>query len=526
MARLGRGTGGWTRAGIAAQVAAVVLLAGAAAGLSGWLAGRPGLRARVDLTATRRNTLDPVLAAILARLPDPVTIELFLRPLPEPFRKLSLDTQARMRELLFVASHQFPEKLRVVDHDLGNLAAAGQRLQELGLQEDNVLVFLCGEQKAVLRFFQDVAKVDPGQDALRTPPRLVGFRADEALGEALLAVSRGRRPRILFAQGHGEPDPFDTSRGGLSSLQAALAADGFDVGAWDPRESPRIPEDCEVLALIAPRQPYAREELDQVAQWTGAGGRLFVVPSPDDAHLDGPLSLGELLRTLGIVVQKGIVAQMQRDAMGYVDGRPECALLYLAPDRLDPRHPVTEPLRRLAYQLANVAMSRCFSRGKPPGGGELVALASSPLDSWLDLPDAQGNYDWRQQRGAEGPGPHAIAMALEFPPQKTGAAAPELVPPEQGLAPRERALARVIVFGSSAALQDTVFRFVRDFVLNAFNWLSARDWRLNLRPRDPDVRTIDLVNTSALSNVNRVATLILPGGCALLGVLLAWRRRS
>ncbi len=522
MARLARGTGAWTRAGIAVQVAAVVLLAAAAAALLCWLAGRPGLRTRLDLTATRRNTLDPVLSGILERLPEPATIEVFLRPLPEPVARLSIDAQTRMRELLFVASHQFPTQLRVVDHDLANVASAGQRLQELGIQEPNVLVVMSAGQKAVLRFFLDVAQIDLGQESLRTPPRLVGFRGDEALGEALLAVSRGRPPRLLFAQGHGEPDPL-AAGGGLASLQAALTADGFEVGTWNPRESPSVPADCDLLALIAPLQLYGREELDQVALWTSAGGRLFVVPSPDDDLLDVPLSLGELLRTHGILVQPGIVAQMQRDAMGYFDGRPECALLYLAPDRLDPRHPVTEPLRRLGYQLVNVAMARGFARGNPPPGGQVVALASSSRDSWLDLTDSQGAHDWRLQRESERPGPHPIAMALEFPTPASAQGAEE--PSDGGQAPREHEVARVVVFGSSAALQDGVFRFTRDFVLNAFNWLGARDWRLNVRPRDPDVRRLDLVNTRALSNVNRVATLLLPGSCALLGALLGWRRR-
>ena len=177
-----RGTGRWTRAGIAAQVLALVLLAAGAASLVTWLTGRPGLHRRLDLTATARNTLDPVLAGILASLPETATVEVFFRPLPGPWRTAGEEAQGRMSELLFVAHNQFPARLDVIQQDLSNVAAAAQRLAELDVQEANVVVVSCGERRVVLRLLRDIARLDPGNPAANIAPRLESFLGDQALG--------------------------------------------------------------------------------------------------------------------------------------------------------------------------------------------------------------------------------------------------------------------------------------------------------------------------------------------------------
>jgi hypothetical protein len=518
VARVAQGTGRWTRLGIAAQVLVVVLLSGAAAALATWLAGRPGLRLRLDVTATGRNTLDPALAGIVERLPEPVTIEVFFRPMREPLRAPAGEAQQRMAELLFVASNQFPGQLRVVQHDLRDVAAAAQRLQELEVQEDNVVVVTCGTNRKVLRLFRDLARLDPGNAMMKVPPRLEGFRGGEALGEALLEVSRGERPRILFAHGHGERDPYDSEVGGLAELRSALSADGFEVAWWEPGEDPQVPDDCDVLAIVDPRQPYTREELEAIAVWVEGGGRLLVAPSRSDDVLDGPGSAGELLRRFGIVVERGFAAQLRRNALGqFVDGIKECAILFLPTEGLSPRHPVTEPLHRLGYALQNLPGARAFRRGTAREDGRIDALVETPRESWLDLPDAQGKHDWvfTPDRG-ERAGPLAVAMAVEFPPPGADLT---------GGADQARPWARVLALGSAEGMGNGPFPFARDLLLNGFNWLAERDWRLNVRPRDQDVRQLDLVNTGALAVVNRVAFLALPGLFALLGVLVALMRR-
>lgn len=518
------GTSRLARLGIALQVAALVALCAGAAGIATWLAGRPGLHARVDLTATGRNTLDPVLASILEDLPQQAEVEVFFRlaSLPEPYRQAAAEAQARMAELLFVARHAFPARLRVVEYDLSDVARAGARLAELGVQTDNVVVVGVGDNRVVLHLLRDLARITPGDPRRRVAPALESFLGDRALGEALLTVSQGERAKVYFAHGSGERDPFETGVGGLNDLRAALAADGFDVALWEPSRPPRVPDDCGVLAIVDPRQAYDAEVLAAVKAWVGRGGRLFVAPTRDDAVAAQPGSTTEILAAFGIEVAEGYVAQYKPDPLGgnFVDGVQECALLFVPADSVSARHPVSEPLARLGWSLRGLWFSRAFARGRPPEGAALESLIQSVPESWRDLPDARGAHDWRYESGRERPGPFSLAHACEFPP-------PDLVgpPPAPGDGVAERPRSRVVAFGSPDALSNQALVTSRDLVLNAFNWLAARDWRLNVRPRDPDRRRLDLESTTALAHVQRAAFLGLPGVFALVGIVVALRRR-
>jgi hypothetical protein len=519
--RAERGASRAARLSIALQVAALVLLCAGAAGLVTWLAGRPGLHARVDLTATERNTLDPVLASILEDLPETAEVEVFFRAVPEPMRQAAAEAQSRTSELLFVARNEFPTRLRVIEHDLRDVARAGARLSELGVQADNVVVVSIGGRRAVLHLARDLARFTPGDVQRRIAPTLESFVGDRALGEALLSLSSGERMKIYFAHGSGERDPYESGTGGLNDLRAALTADGFDVAWWEPGTPPRVPEDCGVLAVVDPRQAWTAEVLEAVRAWMRAGGRLFVAPSRDDALAAQPGSTTDLLRSFGIDVAPGFVAQLKPDALGnFSDGSQECAFLYVPSEGFSARHPVSEPLARLGASLRGLPLVRAFGRVEAPAGAAREALLTSSPETWRDLPDARGNYDWRYQAGHERPGPYALAEACEFPP-------PDLVtaPPAPGDGFAERPRSRVIAFGSPDALANQALAASRDLVLNAFNWLAARDWRLNVRPRDPDRRRVDLESTTVLSQVKNVAFLGLPGVFAVIGIAVAFRRR-
>lgn len=516
--------GGASRAGklsIALQVALLVLLCAGAAGLVTWLAGRPGLHARVDLTAMQRNTLDPVLASILEDLPETAEVEVFFRPMPEPLRQAAAEAQTRMSELLFVARNAFPARLRVVEHDLRDVTRAGARLSELGVQSDNVVVVSVGERRAVLHLTRDLARFTPGDARRRIAPTLESFLGDRALGEVLLSLSRGERTKIYFSHGSGERDPYDSDTGGLNDLRAALTADGFEVAWWEPGTPPEVPEDCGVLAVVDPKQAWAPEVLEAVLAWVRAGGRLFVAPSLADALAAQAGSTTELLGAFGIDVAEGIVAQLKPDVRGnFVDGTFECAFLSVPNEGVSARHAASEPLARLGWALRVLPNSRAFGRGKAPEGATREALLTSTAETWRDLPDARGRYDWRYQSDRERPGPYALVEACEFPPPDLVTVAPA---PGDGFAERPRS--RVIAFGSPDALGNQALAASRDLVLNAFNWLAARDWRLNVRPRDPDRRRLDLESTTSLSQVKNVAFLGLPGAFALIGIAVAIRRR-
>ena len=105
-------------------------------------------------------------------------------------------------------------------------------------------------------------------------------------------------------------------------------------------------------------------------------------------------------------------------------------------------------------------------------------------------------------------------MALAFPPAG-----------ERGESAGERRAARVVALGAPDVFGNDILGRNRDFVMNVFNWLAQRDYRLVIRPREVERRVLDLANTSALTTLNVLAFGVLPGLCAVLGIVVAFSRR-
>lgn len=510
------GTGAWSRSALSLQVFGVVALAFLGAVLITYLSSLSALRKRYDLTEIGRNTLDETLAGLLTKLPDKVTVEVFFRPVDYPLTRVGAEAQARMAELLYVARNQFPDKLRVREHDLSDVAKVAVRMRELDIQEDNVVVLTGGDQKVVLRLLRDIARVDPGNPLLKTEPSLESFRGEEALGNALLRVSIAETPRVLFTMGHGERELYDGEKStGIGKLHSALIADGLRAERWDSTQSPEVPADARVVAIVDPQQPFSSAELDALARFVSGGGRLFATVSGSAASFGQPGSVEAFLTRFGIQALSGYVAQPVPDGFGgWRMGIDQCGTIVVAGNGLEKRHAVTESLWRSESRVGLPNVRALAPGGTRPPNSVLIDLLRSPDASWRDLPTNADRGDWKFDQRLEEQGPFALAMALAFAPEGEVAG-------DEG----ERRAARVLALGSPDALANDAFARNRDFVLNVFNWLAQRDYRLVIRPRPVERRQLDLNNTQALSVLNALAFGALPGLCAVLGVVIALRRR-
>lgn len=277
-----------------------------------------------------------------------------------------------------------------------------------------------------------------------------------------------------------------------------------------------IPEDCAVLAVIGPEQPFTEPELASIETWVQGGGRL--IASTGFFTFDGPGSGADLLGRFGMLVQSGLACEPVLDPLTLrpSDGLPECVAFEVYLQGLDPRHPVTAPLvrgvRKVAFQHA-----RPLERGGVPEGGVLLDLAKSSELSWSELPDAEGRMNYALDHGYEQNGPLRLCMAahLQVPGAPAAGGAEEV--PE----------GRVIGLACKTLFGDGWFTTNRDFLLNAFNWLASRDLRIRITPRDPRLVRLELDRGRGAVQFNNVAWFGLPGACVLFG-LLTWllRRRA
>jgi len=573
-----RGTGKLVRAGITVQVVLGIVLASAIAiGLT-WLSERPGVRVRMDLTAAGENTFDEETQRKLSSLPEKprsaeahfeltgdrkwldferqakkmddrealaefrsafdqfvesdytLEIDVFFVPVPQPYTAIVEELQARFYRLLLLAKESRRDIVEVTKHEFvgsgDGSTAAEIRIRELGFPDPdealNTVVFSYGGRRVSVGLFGDpwdVAEVDVGslrgQGGELVPPRIISYRGEEAFVRALLKVSALGEPRALFAWGHGERDIYVDGDRQLSELKQALMADNFSVGRWDSDEVGAVPDDCDVLAIIGPLQPFSEVERQWVRDFVARGGRLIAAPGNEEREGEG--GLPDLLAEYGILRQAGIVCRPYMGPQGeLLHGLPECMDLSIRSEHMA-RHAITEPLRR-GDRRVRMVFARPLVRGVAPEGGVLLDLIESDSLTWADLPGPDGAGDVTYKEGEELMGPFPLALISKFP---LAQAAPA---PEDGVTARKDA--RVLAFGTPEVFGNRLFETNRDLLLNSFNWAADREFRVSISTRDPERRVIPLGEGKELMYIHRVTVIGLPLLCLLLGLLRWLSRRA
>lgn len=515
--------GALRRAKILATVLLNVVLACAIAGGAVWLAGRPGLRQRIDLTVNAENTLDPNARNVIDNLPEKVQIDVFFRPQSPPLDLVTAEIQGRMFELLVLAEEYAPDKIELTNHPYAPPGAGGvellEEMRELAVTDFNVFVVSNGDRRVQVALLGDVAEVDLGNPSPQRgqfkPPTLLEFAGQESLVKALLRATQGERPLAVFSTGHGERALFEAGDRNLGRLHSALVEDGFRVETWDPSADGSVPEGAAVLAMIGPTEPLSEQATGWIADYVRRGGSLIAAPSPYSTG--GVTSLEGMLAKLGILTQPGFVCRPVINAAGmpaYGDKRSIEVLVNAA--GMQPKHPVTGPLRQ-ADRRVRLVYSHAFERSTPPTGGRVTELLRTDEYTWLELPDANGDLNYRWEQGREREGPFTLAMASVFPPNEVGP-----IPLGTNSVVRE---CRVLALGTPDGFADVLFDTNRDLLVNGFNWAANREFRVSVTPRTFDRRRMDIGQDQSLFYLNVICLGLLPLGCLALAAFAAWRRK-
>ena len=509
-----RGTGTLTRLAIALQVGLTTLLALVALLLVNWLLGRPGFRQRIDMTLAGVNTLSTAALGVASRLAEPVTIDVFYRPLTGPLAGPMEEIHDRVLHTLVLMEHASPN-IGVRVNDLADRAALDERRRELKLTGfDNCLVVSKGERREVLTYSSDVAEIDPGQPTPKgyTPPRLLTFRAEQAIVQGILGVLKGSVPKVYFTRGHGEPDLEDKENGeNLGKLKGLLEEDGFQVGWWQFDVDGPLPADCAALAILAPDAPLSEVERDEIDGYLTRGGRLILAADNDPAGVTNS-GLNEWLGEHGLEISTSIACRVQIREGRPVFGSKENAALTIQPNWMG-QHPITTPLREGSRLLRMIFAHRVRVLVQPKAGVARELLNSGP-DSWLDISRASGP-NFRHDPDSEEVGPHSLAVSSQYRPDPLAGPAPAL---------EEEPETRLLVLGTASPLCNALLDYNASFATNLFNWAVDREYRVSISPRNPDKRRLPVHRTDVLARLGRVTIWGLPGGCLALGLLTFFLR--
>ena len=532
-----------SRLGILAQVVLAVVLALAAVLAVNWLAARPGVRQRYDLTATGSASVDASTRGVLVALPGVVHIDVFFRPEPAPFERVAQAVQSRTSELLEVMQLQAGDQLKITRHNMLDAVGIERRKQELrirGLENCLIVSHLPSQPeeadpdlpsgvpaREVVPLFgrYGLASLDPGnpdRNAYRAPA-IMSFDGEKAILAALLKVTQGKRPLVCFSRGHGEGDAFELQGdpAGFGRLETILTDDGFRTERWSGTENGELPTDCSDLAVLEPRTPFTEEEQEFIEAFMQRGGRLVLAAPSDPGQLESS-GLDLFFESYGVEITPGIVCEPKRDAAttAPVVGGPQVAYVQALPDDMGV-HPITGPYKDAARPL-RVPAAHGLRVARQPSLGLAQAIVSSPRrppGSWLDEPP----FNWvPDDHENQQPQDLVLVWTRGFA-AAAGVQQTEAVRGDGSV--REN---RIVFLGSGAMLQDSILAdprvgsFNEPFARNLFNWVSDREYRVSISSKDPAVVRAP-VETTAL--VVQVALWYLPIGCLVIGVLVGLLRR-
>jgi hypothetical protein len=291
------------------------------------------------------------------------------------------------------------------------------------------------------------------------------FRGEDALTSALIRLREGKRAKVGFVTGHGEPSihDMDPNRPGLGLLRARLESIGIDPVVVSPATQD-LPRGLAVVIVAAPKTRFQPVEVDRLKGYLDAGGHLILL-------LDGrnPGGLDAWLKAENIEFGTEPIVDPRNSLRN--------PSLPLAPVMGDSHHPIVEPLLRESVLVPGA--TPMWLVGQPRPG---VMQGSPPNPAYVasailrTSPDSWGETDPRAPRlrrdAKDVPGPLVVGAAV--------ASAPGPDEPQGVGRPRMVVFSSPLLADNWAVAHDEVNL---DLLVNAINWLRGRPDLQGLTPR-------------------------------------------
>jgi ABC-2 type transport system permease protein len=461
--------------------------------------------ARGDWTRSQLYALSDQTVAILRSLPRPVDATIFLYPKRDSERARTI--AGLVRELAERCARQAGGRFRVevVDPDRApERAEAAARKYGIGAFDlgQGAIVFSSGGRAKVVT---EADLVEPEVDAEGEPgPALRTWRGEAAFVQALLTVTDEHPPAVCFTKGHGEPEIDSQADGGYATFAEALHGDGYDTKALERVGDARA-DHCAVLVVAEPTSALSEPELRGLDDFLEGGGSVLVMAGPVFAPGGSGFArvgLEGWAARHGVRLGDDLVVDPAHASD--VEGPSVWAA---GPDNYG-RHPITD---RLGGRLTFWPRTREAARLDPAAAGWIVTpLVRSSAEGWgeTDLATIRGEADLTFDAGRDQKGPVTVAVAV----QASGN-------PDR----------RVVVVGTGRLVMNvrlsgvTLRDYDQDFVLSAIAWLSGREARAGVGPKNA-ARVALAPTAGQVAWAFRLFVIGLPLAVLLAGAWV-WRRR-
>jgi hypothetical protein len=474
--------------------------------------GRP-----LDLTRERTYSLSSLSLNQLAALEQPVTFTVISGQ-----GQLAARQRDRVSQLLESYKAANPQLIQIVSlnpyYDLSRIDKLIARVPELELLRGGGILVEYGEgeraQYVVVRnqdMFERVAgeTVGPRSDRFAS-----AFTGEDEITSALIRLREGKKAKVAFTTGHGEPSTSDLSPGGrgVGNWKTRLVKTGNEVIDLNLAHGD-VPGDLTLLLIVAPRTAFKPEELTRLRAFADRGGPVLLM-------LEGaePSGLREFLRSFNLEIGKGLVI----DPRNNYQRNP---VLVMAPLGVGARHPISDPLgtdRRVflprATPIQVVGMTPANKEAAPePVNRNLLPtpFLQTSTSSWTETDPENPRLTF--DKSTDQPGPVIVGVAVS-----ERLAGGSLAPGAAALKPR---LVLLSSPGAAENIAQEIDSTNLDLLMNAAAWLRGRTETMGIAPKTHVALTLT-VDPGLRDRLIRVPTVTAVLAIIAVGLLIYVARRE
>lgn len=125
------------------------------------------------------------------------------------------------------------------------------------------------------------------------------FAGEEAITNAIIALTSEDLPKVYLLEGHGEQSL-------PSSAQSDVEAANYETAQLNLLSEGSVPDDADVVVIYAPSSDLMAEEEEALLDYLEGGGSLLLVTDYDDADMP---YLDDLMDTYGVEAVEGLVVE-------------------------------------------------------------------------------------------------------------------------------------------------------------------------------------------------------------------------
>lgn len=323
-----------------------------------------------------------------------------------------------------------------------------------------------------------------------------------------IATLEANKKLIIYAtEGHGEKDFENVEGNGYSRLRKLLTLENYNLKQLYLPKVNEIPDDCTILIIAGPTEPFNSKEIEKVIQYLKNGGKSLILLDP--VIQKAKPKLQKLLAKWKIKIDDSFILD-SKEAIQTGGGLPFNLGQYgdhkivhrLKEKKLPIRFLITRPL--------------FYDSSSLPSGLSISTLLTTTNKGWAERGQ---NNQFNEGVDVKGP-PTPINFGVAITQKTVGKGN------NDQNKPKENSETRLVILGDSDFLVNQFAYtnpYAQDLFINSINWLTQK--KLTIPPKERKIRRI-ILSEKQYNIISVFSKYLLPFSIVGLGFFVLSKRRK